>query len=160
MQAFQWPPFDDEGTSTVPTPAWVHQEIRDTNIRLSDDLAHVHDQNGDWRTVRTGEWILKMNGNLHVCTDDIFRQMTRGAPPEGFAGDEIVRTDGREPDPNPNPYNAQVEGADAADTEAPQPNPNPSGPPYSSAVLARSAAARERQAIYDAQQAASPKSNP
>jgi hypothetical protein len=122
MQAYQWPELTDD-MDFSDAPAFIRKAIAEREIRISDGYATVYTPT-DNVTAKLGDFIIGLsNGTMYVVPAPVYFALTGRAPLLADAN------------------NAQVEGADAPPDDEP-------APPYSSAVLARSARAREAQADW------------
>jgi hypothetical protein len=108
-------------------PVWLGEQWRPAgDVRVVDGTASVNTPHG-WETANPGDYIvLTEDGNLHVLYRELFEALT--SPTESAEAPLV---------------------AQAVDMVT-----SLGKPPFSSAVLARSANAREAQAVYEAQQLA------
>lgn len=151
-ESFQWPSNYEDMSDGI-APEWFTDAIVAREIRISDGYATVYTPT-DNVTAKPGDVIVKSwDGTLHVVSAYAFELLT--GPAQTAPGDPNNAQQALPASPDPagfpsveqavdttsgagNPDNAEVEGADA----------EPDLPPPSSAVLARSARARERYAEH------------
>jgi hypothetical protein len=130
MQSYQWP-ADFSQADLDTAPAWIKDAVAAREIRVVDSYATVYTPT-DNVTAKPGDFIVAgADNSLHVASAALYAVL-KGKP---------------EPDA---PLVAQ-----AVDMVA-----SLGAPPFSSAVLARSARAREAQAQYDARVKTDPKPDP
>jgi hypothetical protein len=145
FEAFQWPRAPsieefEEGAGTY--PEWIEMSFKDHSIRVVDGDAHVVTSKGRVMA-RAGEYIiLDVKDNLHVVSAEVYHALRNEGPQ--------VPLREKAPEPDAEPHDPLV--AQAVEMVS-----TLGSPPFSSAVLARSARAREAQAEWERQQ---PKPDP
>jgi hypothetical protein len=103
-------------------PNWLLRAIEEREVRVIDGDAHVAMSSG-WQMVRPGDWIIESeSGAVYPCSAELYAVLK--GKPTSEPTDPLV-----------------AQAVDMVSTLG--------SPPFSSAVLARSAKAREAQAEYE-----------
>ena len=135
--AYKWPAYNPDDPGKWPSgapepPAWVDKALEDGRIRVSDDLAYVRGPDGDL-DLKAGDFLIRAaNGTLLIANAELFSALT---------GQPDVHSARIAAPVQPNPEEAH--------TRVDDPMPVQGEPPYTSAVLARSAMARAKQAEWE-----------
>jgi hypothetical protein len=141
FEAYRWPPLLDE---PPPLPDWLKSALLIGDLRVSDDLGHIRTPEGEL-TIKPGDWVVKTsNGLFAVWSDDLYHAFMNSADaPIGIAtgnapildcdndadiaaarrlyGDDMSKWPGWDDNRihDPDPHNAQSEGADTPDEPVP-----------------------------------------